>query len=323
MATAAHCPHCNFRVPRDTTACPGCGRALEAHDERRALAFRPPGPAFRSALPHARIARGLLHVTSWLAIAGATVQTGHLASTIDIVAREISAARRADIAELGEQLALWVLIAAGVTGLAVAAWSWVSARNLPSLHIDVPDELRGGLALTWVVLGPSLLVPSSVVDELEQRNTRRLGTRTRLWQRRRVGEVLGRWWLMWLGIPSLAVTAALAMADPAITVDGARARSGLAIGAAVGIVVACRAVHDITGIVTIAQAHRADEVTAAVAREAATQLALVHQPAAPAAPAPPAGFAPTSSEEPFDLRELTEVGFRAGAGVADDLGSRK
>jgi hypothetical protein len=94
-------------------------------------------------------------------------------------------------------------------------------------------------------------------------------------QRHPVGAVVHRWSALWAAVPSVLYLAVSVVNGPIAGPETHQIAELLALLAAALVVGAARATHEIVGIVTVAQAHRAELVAADVARDRRAGAAVV------------------------------------------------
>jgi hypothetical protein len=269
------CPHCGYRIPTTATSCPGCARAHRGPTRRGA-------PRSRSALLRtARWTRRCFVVAGWWAVAaGVTAVAGFVAGR-ERVADDLDPAT---VARVGEAAHALVLVALGLAVLSAAAlWTWAATarRNLRALAVErrwgTPWAVSG-----WLAPGADARAGRLAVDGLwRDRSPAVASLPGSGWSRRPISLVVLHWWTPWAGVPAVAALVAAAIGGPA-DIGGDLAL--LALAGAAGAVASLRALYDIVGVVTFAQAHRAERVR----REGDASLVGVEaSTAAPSSGAPP------------------------------------
>jgi hypothetical protein len=133
--------------------------------------------------------------------------------------------------------------------------------NLTVLHLDVgwtSARSVGG----WAKPGRAAVIERRRVD-LQWRDTSTAvaplpqSTR-RHWSRVPVSQVVLRWWALWLAVPAVITMLVVLVGESVETAGEGQALELAAVAAAALLVVALRSAYDVLGIVTVAQAHRAD-----------------------------------------------------------------
>jgi hypothetical protein len=293
VTSTLECATCGYASPDGTPTCPGCARPrrtrplvaeppirrpVTADDLARARPLSPTtqptvtvAPAtphgYRSLLPLARLTRTLLAVTSWVAAGLAAALAARLALRIDAVAT--AAGTRADWVDVAATALMWAV--AGATAVALisfVAWSVRAHRNLPALGIrsgQLPTTLA---ALGWILPGANLVVPKLVVDDLWRASSPSVAPFPGpTWRRRPVGDLVHRWWALWLAVPSVLVLGSVGAARQIGDVE-----PGLLVGiaeltAASGLVAAALAGYALVAVITVAQARRSEVVALDLHRE--------------------------------------------------------
>jgi hypothetical protein len=255
--TTERCRHCHFGIPSDATLCPGCGRRHEPLGQATRL------PRHSGLLRRARWARRLLVVTGWVAAAFGLVALSRYVVGLDRVTPRLDGDVPRRVTDLAQQLALATLIAMGLA--AGGTWAWASRvhRNLRGLELE-PDRWSPWSLLGWIVPGRAALRRKMGVDaEWRDRSplVAALPASASGWSRRPVSRVVLRWWALWLWAPAAVVLVATAVDAGA---GGAPALGGdlplLGVAAAALVVATVRALYDVVGIITVAQAHRAETI---------------------------------------------------------------
>ncbi len=276
MSTVEICRHCGYGIPRSAGICPGCGRRHKVKPVARQPVppIPPPQPESpvppppRSTVRHrhspllllAQTTRVLLLLTGWAAVAfGLAVATTYTA-LLDRVVEELpdDAPRRAvDALDAIAQVTLVIVV---LTAAAAVLWGWRVHRNLRPLGLSSSGSSAWSIA-GWLVPGRAAVASKRTVDALWHDSSPMLAPLpARGWTRRPVSRVVLQWWVLWLAVPGVGLLLAVIGAG-ADDLDGQLALAGLA--AAALLIATARALYDVIGIVTLAQAHRA----AAVRRE--------------------------------------------------------
>ncbi len=246
------CGHCGYRIPSEATICPGCARA-----HRSAVAGRRPLARRSPLLRVARWTRRLLVVTAWLAVGTGVAALARFVAGRERVADELSPTTLDRLGDVAHGLAIAALVG-GVLAMA-ALWTWAARarRNLPALDLErrwgAPWSLSG-----WLVPGRQARRGRLGVDDLWRDRSPILASLPGAgWSRRPVSLVVLHWWTPWAGLPAAASLVAVVIGGPE-ELGGQLGLVGLA-GAAFA-VAAVRALYDVAGVVTFAQAHRAERV---------------------------------------------------------------
>jgi hypothetical protein len=271
------CDHwIGYRIPTDAAICPGCGRR---HPVRVQPAASPlvvdrthPAPAAPPAAvpsgerrrrrhgPLLRTARGsrwLLALTAWLATAFGLAAGARYVIGLDDVADDVSEDVPGRVADAALGLGLATAAAFALAAAAIVTWSRRAHHNLEAL--EVRSSWASGWALGgWLVPGRRARAEKIAVDALWRDTSPVVASLPhRGSSRRPVSRVVLHWWSLWLAVPAAGLLAA-ALAGGAEDLQDERAVLGLA-GAALT-VGAARALYDVVGLVTIAQAHLAESV---------------------------------------------------------------
>ena len=290
---AFECRHCGYAVPKDLVRCPGCsrsyrrpGRPAPTTNEWDLLGLWPTPPprpekgpkrymrveradtsppAYRSLLGLALPLRFLLAVTGWGAVGIAGLRA------IRLVVTAVAEPWPVDRPEtLWQNTATWSRALAGaevfaiaVTGLVFMAWAYRAYENLPALGIHDRRYWTAWAVLGWVLPGVNLFVPKLLIDDVWRASSPSLPARVPAnWQRRPVGDVVHRWWVLWLVTPALAVVVTTLVARDPSELGQTRLWEGAALLAGLALAGAAKAGRQVVGIITVAQAHRADLVGA-------------------------------------------------------------
>jgi hypothetical protein len=304
VTMSLECATCGYASPEGFDRCPGCARPRRTRpatdprtggpmvdpdpDQGRAraplgsedLAWSPTehGAAphiasaghapYRSLLGPAQLARTLLAVTSWVAAALAAAIGAQMALRIDALSTSLPDGTGANLGAARAALGWAVLASTAAAVAGFVAWTARAHRNLPALGVR-----EGRLAGAWAVVGSllpgaNLVVPKRVVDDLWRASSPRLapfpGTG---WQRRRVGELVHRWWALWLAVPAVMGLGSSAVARWAAQVEPGLALEAVDLAAAVLLVAAASAAHRLVAVITVAQARRAEVVAVELERE--------------------------------------------------------
>lgn len=248
------CRHCGYRIPSDATICPGCARA-----HRSAAVRDRPRPPRSPLLRIARWARRTLIAAAWLAIIAGVGSLSRFVAGRDRVAEELSIRTLDRVGATAHVLAV-VALSAALLSLAVL-WTWAARarRNLRALDLErqwgAPWSLSG-----WLTPGERARRGRLGVDDLWRDRSPILASLPGSgWSRRPVSLVVLHWWTPWAMLPAVASLAAVVVAGP----DDLGGRLGLlGLAGAAFAVASARALYDIVGVVTFAQAHRAERVRA-------------------------------------------------------------
>jgi hypothetical protein len=156
------------------------------------------------------------------------------------------------------------LFAIVVTGLAFMAWALRAYENLPGLGIEDRRYWTAWAILGWIVPGANLFVPKLLIDDVWRGSSPSLPARPTVtaWQRRPVGDVVHLWWTLWLVTPALAVVVTTLVANAPVTLSQTRLWEGAATLSGIALAGAAAAARQMVGVITVAQAHRADLVGA-------------------------------------------------------------
>lgn len=249
------CSHCGYRIPTEATSCPGCARA-HARPVPPALARRVHTPLLRVA----RWTRRSFVLTAWLAMAAGVTALVRFAAGRERLAEELSARSIERLGEVAHGLATAALVAALLSAAALATWAARARRNLPALRVErqagTPWALSG-----WIAPGEEARQGRQAVDGLWRDRSPILAALPGSgWTRRPVSLVVLHWWAPWTGVPAVACLMAVVIGGPD-RVGEELALVGLLGGALA--VAALRALYDVVGVVTFAQAHRAEELVRA------------------------------------------------------------
>jgi hypothetical protein len=287
VTMSLECATCGYASPEGFDRCPGCARPrrtrpatdprtggpmVDAPDGDRpgplpadpvpVPALSPTGAApYRSLLGPAQLARTLLAVTSWTAAALATVVGAQMALRSDALVTGLPAGTAARVDEARSVLGWSVAAACVVAVAAFVGWAARAHRNLPAL--GVAEGRMGGL---WAVLGTlvpgaNLVVPKLVVDDLWRASSPSVPPFPgRAWRRRQVGDLVHRWWALWLAVPAVAALGTSALARWATDLEPALAVQLVDLVAATLLVAAASAAHGLVAVITVAQARRAEVV---------------------------------------------------------------
>jgi hypothetical protein len=246
------CRNCGYRIPTEATICPGCARAHRSA-RRREL----PLPRRSRLLRIARWTRRILIATGWLALVAGVASLARFVVGRERVAEELSVRTLDRVGDVAHDLAIAALCA-GVLSLA-ALWTWAARarRNLRALDLErrwgAPWSLSG-----WLVPGERARRGRLGVDDLWRDRSPILASLPGAgWSRRPVSLVVLHWWTPWAGVPAVAALLAVVVGGPG-ELGGSLGLVGVA-GAAFA-VASVRALYDIVGVVTFAQAHRAERV---------------------------------------------------------------
>lgn len=255
------CRHCGYSQPTDAATCPGCGRPhlLVRREAPRRL---PVIASHLGLVGPARRARWLLVLTGWLAAAFGIAAAARFALSFDDVAKEFAdttPARFTDVAEsIGWAMVLTVLVAAGLLG----DWVRRTLGNLAGLHLEEGWTSAWSLG-GWLVPGRSAQLARRRVD-LQWRDTStaiaplpRPSSR-HAWTRTPMSQVVMRWWAMWLAVPALAGILVVLIGESFEVSSNHQTLELIAVGSSALMVAALRSAYDVIGIVTVAQAHRAE-----------------------------------------------------------------
>ena len=318
LTTTDICRHCRFGIPDDATICPGCGR----RHEPRALGSVHRG---RSPLLHlAQWTRRLLIVTGLMAVAFGVVALARYGAGLGRVTPNLSHDVPGRLARDTQLLAKLTLLALGLTIGCTAWWARHLHRNLPAL--DLQHQLLSPWSLLgWMVPGRTARRRKLGVDaDWRDRSPLVAALPASGWSRRPVSQVVLRWWALWLWAPAAIVLVAIVVDSRAA---GAPALGGelalVGVAAAALVVATVRAMYDVVGILTVAQAHRAERVSSA--QQVLTELGERHRRAGPGvtdhlgrrqraqAAAVLQGAVPGDADEEAGCEQVT------GAGGVDDL----
>jgi hypothetical protein len=255
-----HCRHCGYSQPTDAATCPGCGRrhALVRREAPRQL---PAIAGHLGLMGPARRSRWLLVITGWLAAAFAIAAATRFAFTFDDVAKEFADTTPGKVTDAMEGLGWAVVASLLVTVAVLSAWVHRSVANLPGLHLDEGWTSAWSLG-GWAKPGRAAQVARRRVD-LQWRDTSSavapLPHSTRHhWSRVPVSQVVLRWWALWLVVPAVAALLVVIVGESVETASDGQALMLTGVAAAALLVVAIRSAYDVIGIVTVAQAHRAE-----------------------------------------------------------------
>jgi hypothetical protein len=302
VTMSLECAACGYASPEGFDRCPGCARPRHTRPatdprtgapvvdqgQQRAQALRdaealawaptehgaapdlqPTGHApYRSLLAPAQLARTLLAVTSWVAAALAAAVTAQMALRIDALSAGLPDGAARGLGDARAALG-WAVLASTVAAVAAfVAWTARAHRNLPALGVR-----EGRLAGTWAVVGSlvpgaNLVVPKRVVDDLWRASSPRLAPFPGSgWQRRPVGDLVHRWWALWLAVPAVVGLGSSAVARWVTQVEPGLALEAVDLAGAMLLVAAAAAAHRLVAVITVAQARRAEVVAAELERE--------------------------------------------------------
>jgi hypothetical protein len=285
VPTIDSCEHWkDYRIPTDAAVCPGCGRRHPVHvpppaprvaavvaaalgleappappsDAPRAAptgrtSRRRPGPLLRSA----RVARWLLALTAWAATAFALASAASYVVGLDDLADDLSDDVPGRVADVAHAIGLGAAAAFALAMAGTITWSRLAHRNLAALQVTPTWRSAWSLG-GWLVPGRRAKAHKVTVDAMWRDSSPALASLShRGWTRRPVSRVVLHWWTLWLVVPAAGLVAG-ALAGGADELHDERALVGVA-GAALA-VAAARALYDVVGLVTVAQAHRAEAV---------------------------------------------------------------
>lgn len=261
MSVTDLCRHCGYSQPTDAATCPGCGRKhpvgrREAPRRLTALA------GHLGLVPPAKRARWALVATGWIAACFALAATARLAMTVEDVSKELADATPPRITDLTQNLGWILVIALILCGVSVADWVRRSRSNLVGLHLEATWRSAWSLG-GWALPGQRAQSERWQVD-FQWRDTSTAvaplpdKSRGRGWTRRPVSQVVMRWWAMWLSIPAVAALLVILLGDDFETSTIARELELIALATSACLIVALRSAYDVIGIVSVAQAHRAE-----------------------------------------------------------------
>lgn len=270
------CRHCGYSQPTDAATCPGCGRAHPL--VRREAPRRIPVLASHLGLVEpAHQARRVLVVAGWLAAAFGLAAAVRFALSFDDVAAEFgdsTPGRVTDVTEaLGWSLVLAALVAAGLLGV----WARRSLANLPALHLD--EDWRSAWSLGgWVLPGRGAELARRRVDRQWRDTSTAVAplprpTNRRTFSRVPVSQVVHRWWALWLAVPALVGVLVVLVGESFEVASNHQTLELVAVGSAALAVAVVRSAYDVVGIVTVAQAHRAEALLRDRERAEATATA--------------------------------------------------
>jgi hypothetical protein len=261
MSELDRCRHCGYSQPTDAATCPGCGRKHPV--VRREAPRRLPALASHLGLVGpARRARWMLVVTGWVGAAFALAATARLAMTFDDVSAELADTTPPRVTDLTQTIGWILVIALILSGVAVGDWVRRSRSNLTGLHLE--PRWRSAWSLGgWALPGQTAQRERRQVD-LQWRDTSSavapLPTTShgRGWTRLPVSQVVMRWWAMWMAVPGGVAVLVVLLGDDFETSTIARELELVSLAAAMLLVIALRSTYDVIGIVSVAQAHRAE-----------------------------------------------------------------
>jgi hypothetical protein len=246
------CSHCGYRIPSEATICPGCARAHRSADVlRRSRSRRSP------LLRVARRTRRLLVVTAWVAMAAGVAALSRFVAGRERLADELSPTTLDRLGEIAHGLAIASLVGGVLAAAALWTWAARARRNLAALELErrwgAPWSLSG-----WLAPGQQARRGRLGVDDLWRDRSPILASLPGSgWSRRPVSLVVLHWWTPWACVPAAASLVAVAIGGPD-ELGGQLGLVGLAGGAFA--VASVRALYDVVGVVTFAQAHRAERV---------------------------------------------------------------
>jgi hypothetical protein len=202
-------------------------------------------------------------VTGWVAATFGLLALSRYVVGLDRVTPKLDRDVPGRVTDLTQQLALACLIAMGLAAAGTWAWATRVHRNLLALDLE-PDRWSPWSLLGWIVPGRRALRRKMGVDaEWRDRSplVAALPATASGWSRRPVSKVVLRWWALWLWVPAAVVLVANVIDARA---DGTPALGGdlplLGVAAAALVVATVRALYDVVGIITVAQAHRAETI---------------------------------------------------------------
>ena len=261
MSELDACRHCGYRQPTDAATCPGCGRAHPVI-RREAPRRLPALAAHLGLVGPAKRSRWMLVATGWLAAAFALAATARFAMSFEEVAKELADTTPARITDVARTLGWVTVVTALVTIGVLGDWVRRTLHNLTGLHLD--DTWRSAWSLGgWAMPGETALRARRQVD-LQWRDTSTAvaplpaTSHGRGWTRLPVSQVVVRWWGMWLAVPAGVAILVVLLGDSFETSSIGRELALTALAAAALLVVALRSAYDVIGIVSVAQAHRAE-----------------------------------------------------------------
>jgi hypothetical protein len=239
MAIAERCPHCDYAVPHDAVRCAGCrrvvrDRGVRASDPRRRRRLSPaprlislPPPQLAPLDGNGRHYRSLL---THARVARAGLTAGALAA---------------------------VAVAAIFGARLVVSIDRVSSRSGSAAPVRLADVSRTAAVLGLVVAGAAAIafVAWSVSA---YRNLPSLGVRERRPWTAWTG--VHRWWAVWLGVPAVVILADTVIARHVDALATQQVRDLANVLAGIVLAGALAAAHEIVGMITVAQARRAEVV---------------------------------------------------------------
>ena len=289
------CRHCGYAVPVELAQCPGCGRRHRRRGRpaiasdwdllglwpatppalaggmpaavvapARTARTAPPAP-YRSLLSIALPLRALLWLTGALALVTGAVRGSRLVVTY--TAHPWPVARPHDFwaqsATTARGLAGATLFAIAATGVVFVAWALQAYTNLPALGITNRRYWTAWAVLGWLVPGANLFVPKLLIDDVWRASSPSLPPRpSASWQRRPVGDIVTLWWTLWLATPAVAVVVTTLLAQAPSELGQTRIWEAAAFASGLALAGAAAAARQMVGVITVAQAQRADAVGA-------------------------------------------------------------
>ena len=254
MLTPDICHHCHYTIPDQASICPGCGRRhtsvaprLEDHPQRRSPLLR-----------DARWVRRFGTATGWFGLGLALAGGARLIAEIDDVAAELDDDALLRIDHAGRLLAVAALIC--LAGAAIASAAFVRRTRRNTVALGLPVGLSSPWSLPcWLLPGAEARRGKQQVDQVWRSSSPLVGALPRRGSSRRlVSRVVLRWWSLWLWAPAaVALGVLVAHAD-----DGALAdeRGFVAVATGALLVAGARALYDVVGIITVAHAHKTEEL---------------------------------------------------------------
>ncbi|MGQ0617688.1 MAG: DUF4328 domain-containing protein [Acidimicrobiia bacterium] len=245
-------------------------------------------PRFRPLVGLAMVAQLLLAATGLVALVTAAAHLFRLWTTIEIAGPggeagfDTRASEQAGtVADVALYIGIGLLL---VTGVVFVAWGSRAYRNLPALGITDRRWWTMWTILGWLIPGANLFVPKLIMDDLWRASSPQLPARPgAAWRVAPVGEVVHRWWTLWLGGPAIYFLLVSAIGNDGSSLSRIRVTELAAAIAGVVLAGSVQCARRLVAIVSLAQHRRVSALTAGVAaseKARASRVAAIRATAA-------------------------------------------